>query len=77
MSTGAELAIVYVAIAFISMFVYKKRAGMGVMTTPGLSPAIIGWFLLSFVKALLWPLVLIVWIFTGRPEPRLKLERTG
>jgi hypothetical protein len=74
MSAGTIIGLVYLAGFFVSGYVYRARAGAGVMgriaiTGPGGFG--VGWFLLLMCKAVLWPIVLVVWLATGRPEPRI------
>lgn len=75
MSLTGKLVIAYLAIVFISIQVYKKRAGLPIMGSfhlfgqGGLGPI---WLLWSLIKAFTWPLILVLWLVTGCPQPRKK-----
>ncbi len=52
----------------VSIFVFRLRAGIGLTETPGLSLNTFGWSAKNAMKGFVWPIVLVVWLATGRPD---------
>lgn len=58
----------------IAIFVIRVRAGVGVMSrlkVLGAGGHGLGWTLHAGTKAMFWPVTLVHWLATGRPEPRV------
>lgn len=69
---GPWIAGIYFAGFIASLFVYRVRAGVGVFEY-GLGMLFdygLAWALLSGIKTMFWPIVLIYWLVNGQPEPR-------
>ena len=74
---GGAIAVIYLGGLFVSTFVYRARAGAGVMRRlrilgPGGYGA--GWLSVQIGKALVWPAVLIYWLANGKPEPAIVFD---
>lgn len=73
---GALLFLTYIVGEGVSMWVFMSRAGLGFLVVWGvpvgyrlrLFATNVQWLTTSFGKALVWPLVLTVWLVQGRPE---------
>lgn len=50
---------------------YRAGTGQGRIRIFGPAGFGVGWFLTGMVASLAWPITLAVWLFRGRPEPRL------
>ena len=64
---------IYILAMLISIFVDKKRAGLPVMRglkVFGRGGVGLGWLMINVGKSFAWPVILVVWIATGRPDPR-------
>lgn len=76
MSSGAIgfLWLVYFGGMLASGMVFRARAGIGIwrrMKVTGEGGFGLGWTLAAAGKTLVWPIVLVVWLVQGRPEPRV------
>jgi hypothetical protein len=59
---------------FIAMWVMRQRAGVGTLgriQILGPGGFGLGWAIYICVAAFIWPLTLVKWLATGRPEPRI------
>jgi hypothetical protein len=71
----AIIIVIYIVGLIVSTFVFKKRAGLPVMRNLrvfGRDGVGLGFLMLSVGKSMIWPIVLVVWIATGRPAPRTR-----
>ena len=69
------LAITFWVGVIVSNGVYRSRSGLGFWSgrLRILGPTGVGmeWLVVTMGKMLAWPIVLGVWLATGRPEPRI------
>lgn len=67
------VVVVYVVGIFVSSPIYKSRAGapaFGRFRIFGKRGFGVGWITSVIGKMFAWPVVLVVWLIKGRPQPR-------
>lgn len=79
MEPPVVIALVYLVGLVISIYVYRVRAGLGIFSKlrTGSGGVGVGWLMLNVTKAVLWPLILGVWLARGRPAPGTHFTRSA
>lgn len=72
-SAGAVFAWTYLLGFLVATVVTRHRAGTGQGRIRILGPTGFGveWFAIALVSSMAWPITLAVWLYRGRPEPRI------
>lgn len=72
-AVGVAALVTYWVGVFVSFFVYPYRAGLnrfawlGAFMHPGSRRNGIPWVIKSYIKVMLWPVVLGIWLHRGKP----------